>query len=89
MEPDAAGDPKEIVRRALRNDVHNRELGRSYTHVERDEERTLDSAGKVKRESLSASARLLLLKGIHQDGETVYTNYKKFSTDSRVPDTIQ
>jgi hypothetical protein len=48
----AGDDPKEIVRRALRIDAHNRELERSYTYVRRDEERTLDSAGAVKhRES--------------------------------------
>jgi hypothetical protein len=48
--PPATGDdPKEIVRRALRIDAHNRELERSYTFVQRDEERTLDGAGAVKR----------------------------------------
>ncbi|MGO9260082.1 MAG: hypothetical protein ACLQU1_27785 [Bryobacteraceae bacterium] len=48
----AGDDPKEIVRRALRIDARNRELERSYTFVQRDEERTLDSAGAVKhRES--------------------------------------
>jgi hypothetical protein len=50
--PGAGDDPKEIVRRALRIDAHNRELERSYTFVQRDEERTLDGAGAVKhRES--------------------------------------
>jgi hypothetical protein len=44
-----ADDPKEIVRRAMRVNAHNRELARSYTYVQRDEERTLDSAGAVKR----------------------------------------
>jgi hypothetical protein len=45
----AADDPKEIVRRALRINAGNRELARSYTYVQRDEERTLDGAGAVKR----------------------------------------
>jgi hypothetical protein len=45
----AADDPNEIVRHALKVNAHNRELARSYTHVERDEERTLDSSGAVKR----------------------------------------
>jgi len=45
----AEDDPKEILRRALRIDARNRELERSYTYVQRDEERTLDGAGKVKR----------------------------------------
>jgi len=47
--PRADDDPKEIVRRALKENAHNRELERSYTYVERDEERSLDSAGKVKK----------------------------------------
>jgi hypothetical protein len=48
----AGDDPKEIVRRALRINARNRELERSYTYVQRDEERTLDSSGAVKhRES--------------------------------------
>ena len=45
----AADDPKEIVRRALRINARNRELERSYTYLQRDEERTLDSSGAVKR----------------------------------------
>ena len=48
----AADDPKEILRRALRVDARNRELERTYTYVERHEERTLDAKGAVKhRES--------------------------------------
>jgi len=48
----AADDLKEIVRRALRVNARNRELERSYTYVQRDEERALDSSGAVKsRES--------------------------------------
>jgi hypothetical protein len=45
----ASEDPKEIVRRAMRIDARNRELARRYTYVQRDEERTLDSSGAVKR----------------------------------------
>ena len=37
-----------------------------------------------KRETFSASARLLLLKGFHEEGESTFTNYKKFTTDSRI-----
>jgi hypothetical protein len=37
-----------------------------------------------KRETFTASARLLLLKGFHQDGDSTFTNYKKFTTDSRI-----
>jgi hypothetical protein len=48
----AADDPQEIVHRALRINARNRVLERSYTYVQRDEERTLDSSGAVKsRES--------------------------------------
>jgi hypothetical protein len=50
--PRGDDDPKEIVRHALKENAHNRELERSYTYVQRDEERTLDPTGKVKhRES--------------------------------------
>jgi hypothetical protein len=38
----------------------------------------------LKRESYTVSARLLLVKGFHQAGDSVYTNYKKFSADSRI-----
>lgn len=37
-----------------------------------------------KRETFTASARVLLLKGIHQEGDSTFTNYKKFTTDSRM-----
>jgi len=48
----AADDPKEILRRAMRMDARNRELERTYTYVERHEQRTLDGKGAVKhRES--------------------------------------
>jgi hypothetical protein len=37
-----------------------------------------------KRETFTASARVLLLKGFHQEGDSTFTNYKKFTTDSRI-----
>jgi hypothetical protein len=37
-----------------------------------------------KHMTFAASARLLLLKGFHEEGDSTYTNYKKFSTDSRI-----
>jgi hypothetical protein len=43
----AGDDPKEILRRALRMNSHNHELERTYTYVERDEQRTLDGKGAV------------------------------------------
>ncbi len=50
----AADDPKEIIRRALQINAHNSELERSYTYVEREENRTVDGAGVVKhRESMT------------------------------------
>ena len=50
----AADDPKEILRRALRMDARNRELERTYTFIERDEERTLDGKGAVKHRESTA-----------------------------------
>src|SRR5215469_2709116 len=43
-----AEDPKEIVRKALRNDTRNRELERSYTYTLREETRKLDRGNAVK-----------------------------------------
>ena len=43
----AGDDPKEIVRRALRNDARNRELEHRYTYVKRDDMRDLNGAGAV------------------------------------------
>jgi hypothetical protein len=37
-----------------------------------------------KRETFTASARVLLLKGFHQEGDSTFTNYKKFTADSRL-----
>jgi hypothetical protein len=37
-----------------------------------------------KRETLSGSARLVLLKGFHQEGESTFTSYRKFTTNSGI-----
>ena len=37
-----------------------------------------------KRESFTASARILLVKGFHQEGDNTFSNYKKFTADSRI-----
>jgi hypothetical protein len=37
-----------------------------------------------KRETFAASARLLLVKGFHEEGDSTFTNYKKFTADSRI-----
>jgi hypothetical protein len=50
-----------------------------YTHVN----------GEVwlpKLESFSGAGRIMLVKGLHMDGESAYSNYKKFSADSRIVD---
>ncbi|SPE24020.1 exported hypothetical protein [Candidatus Sulfopaludibacter sp. SbA3] len=49
----AADDPNEIVRRALQLNQHNSELARQYTYIERQENRTVDNAGVVKRRESS------------------------------------
>jgi hypothetical protein len=42
-----------------------------------------------KRESFSVSGRILLVKGLREEGDSAYSNYKKFSTDSRILDNDQ
>jgi hypothetical protein len=42
-----------------------------------------------KRESFSVSGRILLVKGLHEEGDSTYSNYKKFSADSRIIDNDQ
>jgi hypothetical protein len=37
-----------------------------------------------KRETFSVSGRILLVKGVHEEGDSAYSDYKKFSTDSRI-----
>src|SRR4051794_30069022 len=44
-----AQDPLDILRRATETDRKNLEISRSYTYLERQEERDLDSDGKVKK----------------------------------------
>jgi hypothetical protein len=38
----------------------------------------------LKRESFSVSGRILLVKGLREEGDSTYSNYKRFSTDSRI-----
>ena len=55
-----AQDPVDIVRRATETDRRNLEIARSYTYLERQEQRELDSSGKVKKvESTTADVTLL------------------------------
>ena len=42
-----------------------------------------------KSESFRVSGRILLVKGLHEEGESAYSNYKKFSADSRIIDNDQ
>src|SRR5271165_1347263 len=63
----AGDDPKEIVRRALQINAHNSELERNYTYVQRDESRTVDSSGAVKRREsttwdVTSSSRRMILR---------------------------
>jgi hypothetical protein len=48
----AADDPKEIVRHALQRNAHNDEISRQYTFLQRNDVRTLDGSGKLKRREL-------------------------------------
>ena len=45
----AAEDPREIVRRSTEQDRRSEKLAESYTFIERQEERSLDSHGRVER----------------------------------------
>jgi hypothetical protein len=44
----AAQDAREIIRRSVELDKHNTEVARSYTYLQREEERQLDGSGKIK-----------------------------------------
>ncbi|MEO8595728.1 MAG: hypothetical protein ABI759_20580 [Candidatus Solibacter sp.] len=57
-----AQDPVEIIRRATETDRRNLEISRSYTYLERQEQRDLDSNGKVKK-SESTTIDVTLLEG--------------------------
>jgi len=58
----AADDPNEIVRKALQLNAHNSELARSYTFLQRQENRTVDGAGVVKRRE-STTWDIMFLEG--------------------------
>jgi hypothetical protein len=58
----AADDAKEILRRALTRNLHNEEVARSYTFLERQEVRALDGGGAVKHRD-SKTWDLTLLEG--------------------------
>jgi hypothetical protein len=45
----AAQDPRDIVRRSLEIDMHNTEIARNYTFVQRQQQREIDSTGHVKK----------------------------------------
>ncbi|MBS1858337.1 MAG: hypothetical protein JST11_23400 [Acidobacteria bacterium] len=45
----AAQDARDIVRRSLEVDKHNSEVARNYTFVQRQQQRDIDSSGRVKK----------------------------------------
>src|SRR5690349_11292523 len=57
-----AQDALEIVRRAMEADRRNVEALRRYTYIQRQEERDLDSSGRVKKLT-STTFDVLLLEG--------------------------
>ena len=57
-----AQDPLEILRRATELDQRNTEISRSYTFLERQEQRDLDSGGKLKKTE-SSTFDVTLLEG--------------------------
>jgi hypothetical protein len=48
----AAQDAREIVRRSVALDLKNAEIARSYTYLQRQETRELDSSGKTKKHEI-------------------------------------
>lgn len=58
----AADDPNDIVRQALQRNDHNSELARSYTYMQRQEDRIVDGKGLVKRRE-SETWDITLLEG--------------------------
>ena len=58
----SAQDPLEIVRRATELDRRNTEISRSYTYLERQEQRDMDSSGRLKK-SESTTFDVTLLEG--------------------------
>ena len=57
-----AQDPVEIVRRATEMDRRNTEISRSYTYLQREEQRDLDANGKLKK-TQSETFDVTLLEG--------------------------
>ena len=57
-----AQDPVEIIRRATELDRHNTGISRSYTFLQRQEQRDLDAAGKLKKTE-SETFDVTLLEG--------------------------
>ena len=57
-----AQDPQEIVRRATELDRRNTEISRSYTFLERQENRDVDTKGKLKKTE-STTFDVTLLEG--------------------------
>ena len=57
-----AQDPLDILRRATETDRRNLEISRSYTYLERQEQRDLDSNGKVKKTE-STTTDVTILEG--------------------------
>jgi hypothetical protein len=58
----SAQDPLEIIRRSTELDRRDTEISRSYTYLERQEQRELDSAGKLKKTE-STTFDVTLLEG--------------------------
>ena len=58
----SAQDPVEIIRRATELDRRDTEISRSYTYLERQEQRDLDSSGKLKKTE-SETFDVTLLEG--------------------------
>src|SRR5690349_9070326 len=57
-----AQDALEIVRRSIEFDQHNAEIARSYTFLQRQQQRELDGSGKAKRTE-SDTYDITLLEG--------------------------
>ena len=53
-------------------------------HITLEQTPTPDGVWLPKRISLNGSARILLVKGMHMQLDYTYSNYRKFSVDSRV-----
>jgi hypothetical protein len=58
-------------------------------HVDIEFSRVNNEVWMPKHVVLTGSARVLLLKGYHMDADFTFSDYKKFSTESRIVDTSQ